>query len=124
MEGHMAPNSILEDRRLAVAEASVGAGEVAFGSRAVLAEWVGMHRGQITRAARGQELGGEEGWRLTTLASVVTALLALYEPEAVAGWLHGNNPHLGDRRPIDVLATGDGAAVMAAVQAARTGAFA
>jgi uncharacterized protein (DUF2384 family) len=105
-------------------EASVEAGEVVFGTRAGLAQWVGTHRSQITRAARGQELGGDEGWRLSSLAAVVTALLALYEPRAVAGWLHGSNPHLGDRRPLDVLAAGDVAAVMAAVQAARTGAYA
>lgn len=110
--------------RLPLAEASVDAGEVAFGSRAALADWVGTHRSQITRAARGQELGGEEGWRLSGLAAVVTALLAIYEPEAVSGWLHGNNPHLGDRRPVDVLTEGDVATVMAAVQAARTGVYA
>jgi uncharacterized protein (DUF2384 family) len=92
--------------------------------RAALARWVGTHRSQITRAARGQELGGEEGWRLAGLAAVVTALLAIYEPEAVSGWLQGNNPHLGDRRPLDVLAEGDVAAVMAAIQAARTGVYA
>jgi uncharacterized protein (DUF2384 family) len=117
-------NNALEGHRLALAEASVDAGEVAFGSRAALAAWVGTHRSQITRVARGQELGGEEGWRLSGLAAVVTALLAIYEPEAVSGWLQGNNPHLGDRRPLDVLAEGDVAAVMAAVQAARTGVYA
>ena len=106
------------------AQANVAAGKVAFGTQAALAEWIGTHRSQITRAARGQELGGDEGWRLSTLAAVVTALLALYEPPAVAGWLHGNNPHLNDRRPLDVLAEGDVASVMAAVQAARTGAYA
>jgi uncharacterized protein (DUF2384 family) len=116
--------AVLERHRLALAEAAVEAGEVALGSRAALAAWAGTHRSQITRAAQGQELGGEEGWRLTGLAAVVTALLALYEPEAVSGWLEGNNPHLGDRRPLDVLADGDVAAVMAAVQAARTGVFA
>jgi uncharacterized protein (DUF2384 family) len=114
----------LERHRAALAEASVEAGEVAFGSRATLAAWVGIHRSQITRAARGQQLGGEEGWRLSALASVVTALLSTYEAAAVTGWLHGCNPHLDDRRPIDVLAQGDLTAVVAAVQAARTGVYA
>jgi uncharacterized protein (DUF2384 family) len=114
----------LEDQLAALAEASVGAGELAFGSRAALAAWAGTNRSQITRAAQGQEVGGEAGWRLAALAAVVTALLAIYEPAAVGGWLHGNNPHLGDRRPVDVLAAGDVAAVMAAVQAAHTGAYA
>jgi uncharacterized protein (DUF2384 family) len=116
--------AVLAEHRAAVTEASVEAGEMAFGSRAALAEWVGTHRSQITRVAGGQELGGEAGWRRTGLAAVVTALLAIYEPEAVGGWLHGSNPHLNGRRPVDVLAAGDVAAVMAAVQAARTGVYA
>ncbi|MFZ5625399.1 MAG: antitoxin Xre/MbcA/ParS toxin-binding domain-containing protein [Gemmatimonadota bacterium] len=120
----MTANPALKEHRSSLAEASVDAGEMALGSRAALAAWVGTHRSQITRAARGQELGGEEGWRLAGLAAVVTALLTFYEPEAMSGWLHGTNPHLNDRRPLDVLAAGDLAAVMAAVQAARTGVYA
>jgi uncharacterized protein (DUF2384 family) len=114
----------LEAHRLALTRASVEAGEVALGSRAALAAWAGTHRSQITRAAQGQEVGGDVGWRLTVLASVVTALLGIYEPEAISGWLHGSNPHLDDRRPLDLLAAGDVASVMAAVQSARTGAYA
>ena len=106
------------------AQAAVEAGDVALGSRAALAAWVGTHRSQITRAARGQELGGPEGWRLAALAAAMMALRTIYEPDAAAGWLHGANPHLNDRRPLDVLAAGDLAAVMAAVQAARTGVYA
>ncbi len=120
----MARRHSLRERRLALTQASVDAGEVVFGSRAALAEWAGSHRSQITRAAGGQEIGGEAGWRVIGLAAVVTALLGIYEPEAVAGWMHGANPQLRDRRPLDVLAEGDVAAVMAAVQAARTGAYA
>lgn len=107
-----------------MAHAVVEAGEVALGSRSALAFWLGIDRSQVTRAAAGQALGGAPGWRLKGLAAVVTALLAVYEPPAVAGWLAGANPHLNDRRPLDVLAEGDVAAVMGAVQAARTGAFA
>lgn len=120
----MATRERAVEQRKALAQATVEAGEVAFGSRAALADWIGTHRSQITRAARGQELGGEEGWLLASLAAVVTALLGLLEPDAVSGWLHGINPHLNDRRPIDVLAAGDAAAVMGAIQATRTGVFA
>ncbi len=111
-------------RGATLARATVDAGEVAFGTRAALATWAGTHRSQVTRVARGQVVGGETGWRLAALAAIVTALLVVYEPEAIPGWLRGNNPHLGDRRPLDVLAAGDVTAVMGAVQAARTGAFA
>ncbi len=110
--------------RLTLVKASVEAGEVVFGSRAGLAAWAGSHRSQITRAASGQDIGGEAGWRIAGLGAVVTTLLGIYEPPAVAGWMHGANPHLQNRRPLDLLAEGDVAAVMAAVQAARTGAYA
>lgn len=120
----MTSQTALESHRLALAHAAVEAGEVAFDTKAALADWAGTHRSQISRAAQGQEVGGEVGWRLAELASVVTALLSIYEPGVISGWLHGSNPHLADRRPIDVLAEGDVAAVMSAVQAARTGVFA
>jgi hypothetical protein len=110
--------------RLTLVKASVEAGEIVFGSRAGLAAWAGSHRSQITRAASGQDIGGEAGWRIAGLGAVVTALLGIYDSPAVAGWMHGANPHLQNRRPLDLLAEGDVAAVMAAVQAARTGAYA
>jgi len=112
------------EHRQAIQRAAVDAGDVAFGTRAALAEWAGTHRSQITRIAGGQEAGGDPAWRLAALASVVTALLAVYAADAIPGWLRGSNPHLQDRRPLDVLAEGDLAAVMTAVQAARTGVFA
>lgn len=120
----MASRTALETRRIALAHASIEAGEVVFDTKASLADWAGTHRSQITRVAQGQEIGGEVGWRLAGLAAIVTALISVYEPEAISGWLHGSNSHLADRRPLDVLAEGDVAAVMSAVQAARTGVFA
>lgn len=113
-----------DDLTAILRSAEVGAGEVAFGNRAAFAEWAGIHRSQVTRLAQGQGIGGEPGWRIAGLMSVVLALLEIYEPDAIAGWLHGINPHLNHRRPLDVLAQGDIAEVMAAVQAARVGSFA
>lgn len=107
-----------------VRAARVDAGELALGSRAALAEWLGTARSQVTRASRGADVGGESGWLLTGLHNTVTALLSVYEPAAIPGWLQGFNPHLGDRRPLDVLAAGDVASVMAAVQAARSDSYA
>ncbi len=108
--------------RLRSAEAE--AGKVAFGNRAAFADWAGTHRSQITRLAQGQDVGGEPGWRIAGLVSVVLALLEVYEPDAVPGWLQGINPHLNNRRPLDVLGEGDVAKVMAAIQATRVGSFA
>lgn len=115
---------VLKKPKGVLAQAVVEAGEVALGNRSALAEWAGIHRSQITRAVSGQAIGGEGGWRLTTLAAVVTALLSVFDSEVVPDWLGGLNPHLNDRRPLDVLAEGDVAAVMGAVQAARTGGYA
>lgn len=108
--------------RLRSAEAE--AGKVAFGNQAAFADWAGTHRSQITRLAQGQDVGGDPGWRIAGLVSVVLALLEVYEPDAVPGWLQGFNPHLNHRRPLDVLAEGDVAKVMAAIQATRVGSFA
>lgn len=108
----------------ALAAARVDAGELAFTSRAALAAWLGTARSQVTRASQGMAIGGDTGWQLNGLHAVVSALLTMYDIEAIPGWLHGLNPHLGDRRPLDVLAAGDVASVMGAVQAARTGSFA
>jgi hypothetical protein len=108
----------------AIAAARVDAGELAFENRAALAEWLGTARSQVTRAAQGSAFGGAPGWQLAGLHAVVAALLTIYAPAAIPGWLHGFNPHLGDRRPIDVLASGEVASVMEAVQAARAGSYA
>ena len=116
--------SSYEDLAALLRSAEAGAGEVAFRNRAAFAEWAGIHRSQVTRLAQGQDIGGEPGWRIAGLMGVVLALLEVYEPDVVPSWLQGINPHLNHRRPLDVLAEGDIAEVMAAVQAARVGSFA
>lgn len=116
--------STLRDVVTVLRAAEATAGAAALGSQLALAEWAGVHRSQITRLRRGQEVGGDPGWRLAGLFSVILALLEVYEPEAISDWLQGINPHLNDRRPLDVLAHGELAEVMAAVQAARIGSYA
>ena len=107
-----------------ISAARIDAGVVALGSRAALADWLGPARSQVTRAGKGASLGGDPGWLLTSLHAAVSALLTVYEPDAIPGWLTGFNPHLGDRRPLDVLAAGDVASVLAAIQTARTDSYA
>lgn len=99
-------------------------GESLLGSRSALAEFIGVHRSQISRGAKGQRLGDDAGWRLASLEATYVALAKIYDPAVIPDWLLGLNPHLNDRRPLDVLAEGDLGAVMQAIQAARTGAFA
>lgn len=94
------------------------------GSRAALADFIGMHRSQVSRGAKGQRWNDTAAWRLASLEAAFIALAKIYDPAVIADWLLGINPHLNDRRPLDVLAEGDLGAVMQAIQAARTGAFA
>ena len=51
-------------------------------------------------------------------------LLQTFHRETAVSWLYGMNAHLGDRRPIDLLASGRVSEVLAAIEAEETGAYA
>ena len=51
-------------------------------------------------------------------------LLRLYEPAAARAWLFGLNPHLGDRRPIDLVRAGRAEDLLRAIRAERAESFA
>jgi hypothetical protein len=51
-------------------------------------------------------------------------LARLYEPETVERWLFGVNPHLRNRRPIDLIRAGRTLEVLAALRQERAGSFA
>lgn len=57
-------------------------------------------------------------------AALMTRLQRTFDAETAEAWLDGLNPFLGGRRPRDVLASGDAIAVMAALDAEETGAYA
>src|SRR5881396_733428 len=48
----------------------------------------------------------------------------LYAPEAARAWLFGLNPHLGDRRPIDLVRAGRAEELLRAIRAERAESFA
>lgn len=58
------------------------------------------------------------------LLRVFNRLLVIYDPETALKWLQGTNAHLGNRRPIDVLADGDYQAVHAAIDVEMGGGYA
>jgi hypothetical protein len=62
--------------------------------------------------------------QLLGLDTAVSMLSEFMEPTVVGDWLFGVNAHLGHRRPIDVLRTGELSTVVAAIEAERSGAFA
>ena len=105
------------------AASSTALGQV-LDSDAALAREAGVSRSRVARWKRGEHPGPVAYARLAALASVVLLLADVLEPRAINEWLHGANANLGDQRPLDALASGRVADVVAAAQAERTGAFA
>jgi uncharacterized protein (DUF2384 family) len=97
---------------------------VDFKSAARVADMLGVSRSRVTRWLRGAGIDPENAERVDLLEVVWSNLLRLYEPDAALPWLFGLNPHLGDRRPIDLIREGRGDEVLAAIRAARAGSFA
>ena len=69
-------------------------------------------------------LGGRRRQRVDLLELVWANLLRIYEPEAAREWLLGLNPHLGDRRPIDLIRAGRTEELMRAIRSDRADSFA
>jgi uncharacterized protein (DUF2384 family) len=94
------------------------------GTGAVVADLLGVHRSQVTRWLRGAGIDPLNAERIDLLELVWGNLLRLYEPAAARAWLFGLNPHLGDRRPIDLIRAGRTEELMRAIRAERAESFA
>jgi DNA-binding transcriptional regulator YdaS (Cro superfamily) len=95
-----------------------------FGSQRKLAELLDVSPAQVTRWLKGKGIDDLNADRVDLLEVVMSQLLRLYSTEVAAKWLMGMNPHLGDRRPIDLIRRGRSREVLDAVMAARAGSFA
>src|SRR3954471_9210762 len=95
-----------------------------FGSHRKLADLLDVSPAQITRWIRGKGIDALNADRVHALEIVMSQLLRMYTPEVAAMWLRGLNPHLRDRRPIDLIRRGRTLEVLDAVQASRAGSFA
>ena len=95
-----------------------------FGSQRRLAELLGVSPAQVTRWRRGQGIDEVNAQRVDLLELVMAQLLRLYSAEAAERWLIGLNPHLGDRRPIDLVRRGRSRELIDAIAAERAGSFA
>jgi uncharacterized protein (DUF2384 family) len=91
------------------------------GSARRLAELLGVDPAQVSRWSRGEGPGLLNAERVEVLELVLSELSRLYEPEAARRWLVGANPHLGDRRPLDVVRSGRPEELLAALRAERAG---
>src|SRR3954470_14863065 len=95
------------------------------GSQRKLAELLGVSPAQVTRRRQGKGIDTVTAARVDLLELVMSQLLRMYPPEVAGMWLRGFNPHLRDRRPIDVIRRGgDMSDVLDAIQAARAGSYA
>jgi len=94
------------------------------GSQRRLAELLDVSPAQITRWRRGGGIDLANAERVDLLELVLASLLRLYPEEASERWLLGFNPHLGDRRPIDLIRAGRAQELIGALGTERSGGFA
>jgi uncharacterized protein (DUF2384 family) len=95
-----------------------------FRSQRLLAELLGIAPAQITRWRRGQEIDETDARRVDLLELVMSSLMRLYSSEVAELWLLGLNPHLADRRPIDLVRAGRAHELLDAIAQERAGSFA
>jgi len=93
------------------------------GTQAGVARLLGVSPSRVSRWLKTEEPDLVNRRKLDGLELILQRLLDLYEQDAALKWLEGFNAHLGNRRPIDLLAMGRVAEVLQAVEAAETGAY-
>lgn len=95
-----------------------------FHSQRRLADVLGVSPAQVTRWRRGRGIDELNARRIDLLELIMASLLRVYTPEAAELWLRGVNPHLGDRRPIDLIRAGRAPELLDAIAQERAGSFA
>ena len=95
-----------------------------FKTGAAVADLLGVSRSQITRWLKGAGIDPLNAEKIDLLELIWANLLRLYEPQAARSWLFGLNPHLGDRRPIDLVRAGRAEELLRAIRAERADSFA
>lgn len=95
-----------------------------FRSQRRLAELLDVSPAQITRWRNGKGIDDANAGRVDLLELTMANLLRLYSPEAAEDWLLGVNPHLGDRRPVDLIRRGRTRELLDAIEAERAGSYA
>lgn len=93
------------------------------GTQARAARMLGVNPSRVHRWLRNEDPDAANRRKLEGLEFILARLLDLYERETALKWLEGINSHLGDRRPVDLLAVGRVGDVLRALEAAETGAY-
>jgi transcriptional regulator with XRE-family HTH domain len=87
------------------------------GGQAKLARMLGVSPSRVSRWLRTEDPDPENRRKVEGVEYVLSRLLAIYERETALKWLQGFNAHIGNRRPIDLLAQGRINEVLRAIQA-------
>jgi uncharacterized protein (DUF2384 family) len=95
-----------------------------FRSQRRLADLLGVSPAQVTRWRQGKGIDELNARRVDLLELIMSSLLRLYSPEVAELWLVGLNPHLADRRPIDLVRAGRSRELLDALAQERAGSFA
>lgn len=95
-----------------------------FGGQSAVAGLLGVHRSRVTRWLAGDTPDPDNQARLDALEYILARLAQVYSAQTGRKWLHGINAHLGNRRPIDLVAANRIAEVIAAIEQADLGAHA
>src|SRR4051794_41751142 len=95
-----------------------------FQSQRKLADLLDVSPAQVTRWRQGKGIDEVNAERVDLLELVMSQLLRVYPSAAAERWLLGLNPHLGDRRPIDLIRRGRSRELIDAIAAERAGSFA
>lgn len=93
-------------------------------SRSAVADALGVHRSRITRWLAGDQLDPENRAKLDGLEYILSRLLDQMSQTTARKWLEGINAHLGNRRPVDLIANQRVAEVLAAVEQSAVDSFA
>jgi len=94
------------------------------GGASEVARLLHVHRSRVSRWLAGEEPDRHNKAKLDALEFVVARLLQTLSPATARKWLSGTNAHLGNRRPIDLLARNRVAEVVGAIEQADLDAYA
>lgn len=88
----------------------------ALGGQSAVARLLGVHRSRVSRWLAGEEPDPRNKAKLEALEFVLSRLHHTLPASTARKWLAGVNAHLGDRRPLDLLACHRVAEVVAAIE--------
>ena len=94
------------------------------GGQSEVARVLGVHRSRISRWLGGEEPDPRNRAKLEGLEFVLARLRQSFSSPTARKWLSGVNAHLGNRRPLDLIARNRIAEVIAAIEQAELDSYA